>query len=52
MDDKINSYSREIFSMAKDFDSRFDALGFNKNDFEKSLLPVIPEIKKNGILVI
>lgn len=52
VDDKINSYSREIFSMAKDFDSRFDALGFNRNDFEKSLLPVIPEIKKNGILVI
>jgi predicted nucleotidyltransferase len=49
VDDDTNSYSREIFSMAKDYDTRFDALGFKIRDFELSLLPVIPEIKRNSI---
>ena len=52
VDDDTSSYSREIFSMAKDYDTRFDALGFKIKDFELSLLPVIPEIKRNSIRVL
>jgi len=47
--DDSDSHSREIFSKGKEYDLRFDALGFSKNDFDNSLLPIIPEIKKKGI---
>ncbi|MBN2657976.1 MAG: nucleotidyltransferase domain-containing protein [Spirochaetales bacterium] len=47
--DESDSHSREIFSLGKDFDLRFDAMGFTFEDFEKTLIPVIPEIKRNGI---
>ena len=49
--DEDSSHSREIFSMAKDYDIRFDAQGFKTSDFEKSSLPVIPEIKRKGIKI-
>ena len=45
------SHSREIFSLGKDYDIRFDALGFSSNDFDHSLLPIIPLIKEKGILI-
>ncbi len=47
-----DSHSREIFSLGKDYDIRFDALGFKSNDFDHSLLPIIPEIKEKGILIL
>ena len=50
--DDTESHSREIFSLGKDFDIRFDALGFRINDFNHSLLPIIPEIKKKGIQIL
>ena len=46
------SHSREIFSLGKDYDIRFDALGFKSYDFDHSLLPIIPEIKEKGILIL
>lgn len=46
------SHSREIYSIGKECDIRFDALGFSFNDFDKSLLPIIPEIKQNGLQII
>lgn len=51
LDEEV-SHSREIFSLAKDFDLRFDALGFTCNDFTNSLLPIIPEIKNKGIQIL
>lgn len=50
--DDSNSYSREIFSIGKEFDTRFDALGFSAYDFEHSLLPIIPEIKNKGLQIL
>jgi predicted nucleotidyltransferase len=50
--DEDDNHSREIYSKGKEFDLRFDALGFSKNDFENSRLPIIPEIKKTGIKII
>lgn len=47
-----DSHSREIFSLGKDYDIRFDALGFKSYDFEHSLLPIIPEIKEKGIMLL
>jgi len=49
--DEESSHSREIFSKGKEYDIRFDALGFIKKDFDNSLLPIIPEIKKKGIKI-
>ncbi len=43
---------REIFAKAKEYDIRFDALGFSKYDFDNSQLPIIPEIKKKGIKIL
>jgi len=50
--DEKEAPSREIYSMGKEYDLRFDALGFSKNDFDNSFLPIIPEIKKKGIKII
>ena len=44
--------SFKIFSIAKNYDIRFDALGFSKEDFDNSYLPIIPEIKDTGIKII
>lgn len=44
--------SREIFSMAKDLDLRFDALSFSSSDFEHSTLPIIPKIKTEGVQIV
>ena len=50
--DEDSSHSKEIYSMAKNYDIRFDALGFKTSDFEKSNLPVISVIKRKGIKII
>ena len=50
--DDTDSHSRDIFSLGKEYDIRFDALGFRITDFKHSLLPIIPEIKENGIQII
>lgn len=50
--DDIDSHSREIFSLGKDYDIRFDALGFRAYDFDHTLLPIIPEIRSKGIQII
>ena len=50
--DDEKSYSREIFTKAKEYDIRFDALGFSQDDFDHSYLPIIPEIKKYGIRIV
>lgn len=50
--DDTNPHSRDIFSLGKEYDIRFDALGFSSNDFKNSLLPIIPEIKKNGVQIV
>jgi len=47
--DDSESHSREIFSLGKDYDSDIEAFGFTKEDFDHSRLPIIPEIKKQGI---
>ena len=50
--DEPESHSREIFSLGKDFDPDIEAFGFTRKDFDQSLLPIIPEIKQNGIQII
>ncbi|MDC7126133.1 MAG: nucleotidyltransferase domain-containing protein [Spirochaetales bacterium] len=47
-----SAHSKEIYLKGKSFDLRFDAFGFTKNDFENSLLPIMPEIKRTGVKLI
>lgn len=44
--------SREIYSMGKELDIRFDALSFSASDFEQSNLPIIPQIKSQGVQIV
>ena len=50
--DEPESHSKEIFHLGKEYDSDFEAFGFTKEDFDHSRLPIIPEIKQKGILII
>ena len=47
-------YSDElrIFRLAHKKDIRIEALCFSKKDFDHSLLPIIPEIKRKGIRIL
>jgi predicted nucleotidyltransferase len=50
--DDIDPHSREIYSIGKDFNLDFDAFGYSLDDFTHSRLPIIPEIKRNGIQIL
>ena len=42
----------KIFRIAHKKDIRIEALCYSMNDFENSLLPIIPEIKEKGLKII